>query len=141
MSASEERSGNDNLQILVVDDEPFVCHSIKLLLEYYGHEVSGVQSGEVALAHLTERKCDLVITDFFMPGMCGDELVARIREFSPKLPIVLVSGSLPEAQLGPLSNRIDAYLQKPFSLQALMTAVDRAVHRGQTPGGENDKTS
>lgn len=129
MSASEERSGNDNLQILVVDDEPIVRNSIKLLLEYFGHEVSEVESGEVALAHLAERKFDLVITDFFMPGMCGDELVTRIRQHSLKLPIILVSGTMPESGLGPLSDQINAFLQKPFSLEALRDAVNRAVRR------------
>jgi len=129
MSASEVRSGKEKLQILVVDDEPIVRHSIKLLLEYYGHEVSGAENGEDALAHLAQRKCDLVITDFFMPGMCGDELITRIRQLSPEQPIVLVSGSLPESRLEPLLNQMNAYLQKPFSLEQLRTAVDRALRR------------
>jgi len=129
MSASEERSGTGNLKILVVDDEPTVRESTKLLLEYFGHEVSEVESGELALAYLAARKCDLVITDFFMPGMHGDELVTRIRKHSPNQPIILVSGTMPESNLGPLSLEINAFLEKPFSLEQLRNAVDRAVRR------------
>jgi CheY-like chemotaxis protein len=127
MSESAKRAGNGNFQILVVDDEPTVCLSIKLLLQRDGHEVSGVESGEVALTKMAERRFDLVITDFFMPGMRGDELIARIRKLTPKQPIVLVSGSMPERELGPISNHIDGYLEKPFSLESLRKAVDRAV--------------
>lgn len=138
MSASVKPSGDDNFQFLVVDDEPDVRQSLKLLLEHYGHEVSLVESGELALAHLADRKFDLVITDYFMPGMRGDELITRILQRSPKQPIVLVSGSLPESVLGQLSNHIGGFLQKPFSLEALRNAVDRAVRRGQEFGGESN---
>lgn len=137
MSASAKRSGDHNFQILVVDDEPAVRLSLKLLLQHEGHEVSGVESGEVALAQLAERKFDLVITDLFMPGMRGDELVTRVRKLEAKQPIILISGFVTENKLGELSMHIDAFLQKPFSLESLREAVNRAVGRSRAARDEN----
>src|ERR1035441_9510059 len=132
MSALEKKEGHDNYQILVVDDEQGIRLSIKLLLEREGHGVSVVESGAVALAQFAERKFDLVITDLSMPGMRGDELVTRIRQLSPKQPIVMASGFLDQSKVGQASNQVDAFLPKPFSLEALRNAVDQAVRRSTT---------
>ena len=132
MIALDKREGHDNYQILVVDDEHSIRLSIKLLLEREGHGVSAVESGAVALAQFAERKFDLVITDFSMPGMRGDELVTRIRQLSPKQPIVMASGFVDESNAGQASNQVDAFLPKPFSLEALRNAVDQTVHRSAT---------
>ena len=132
MSAVEKSSGGDNYQILVVDDEQGIRLSFKLLLEREGYGVSVVESGAVALAWFAERKFDLVITDLSMPGMRGDELITRIRQLSPKQPIVMASGFVDESIVGQASNQVDAFLPKPFSLEALRQAVDQAVHRSAT---------
>lgn len=133
MSASKKTPSSANFQILVVDDEHGVRLSIKLLLEREGHGVAAVENGEMALARFAERKFDLVITDFSMPGMRGDELVTRIRQLSPKQPIVLTSGFVDESKRGTL-NQVNAFLPKPFSVESLREAVDLAVGRGQSSG-------
>src|SRR5262245_16106049 len=55
-------------RILVVDDEPLVCDSVKWMLLSFGHEVEAVTSGEQALALFDKSKFDLVIIDYLMPG-------------------------------------------------------------------------
>ena len=132
MSALNQRGRHDKYQILVVDDDHCIRLSIKVLLELEGHGVSVVECGAVALAQFAERKFDLVKTDFSMPGMRGDELVTRIRQLSPKQPIVMASGFLDESNVGQSSNQVDAFLPKPFSLEALRNAVDQAVRRSTT---------
>jgi CheY-like chemotaxis protein len=121
---------NKGLEILVVDDEALVGESIKLLLGFEGHKVCHVESGEAALAELAQRKFDLVITDFLMPGMQGDELVASIRQLAPAQPIIMVTAFLQEFKVfGQSSGQPDAVLLKPFSLTELCDAIDRVLTR------------
>ena len=74
-------------KILVVDDEPFVCDAVKMMLNFDGHTVQTANSGQEALEMLERDKFDLVITDFAMPNMKGDELAAAIKaKLAPPLP-------------------------------------------------------
>ena len=64
-----EAQPKTNIQILVVDDEPSVRAALSLLLKYEGHEVRTADCGEAALLMLGQHEFDIVITDFFMPGI------------------------------------------------------------------------
>src|SRR5258706_9791557 len=66
-------------RILVVDDEPFVCDAVKMMLMFDGHIVETANNGKEALDIFSTGKFDLVITDFAMPSMKGDELAAQIK--------------------------------------------------------------
>jgi len=113
---------------LAVDDEPSVRRSIKMLLEHDGHQVTAADSGEAALAELAQRKFDLVITDFSMPGMQGDQLVARIRQLMPNQPIIMATGFVEDYKVfGQASGRVDALLLKPFSFKELREAIEKAL--------------
>jgi CheY-like chemotaxis protein len=115
------------LQILVVDDEAMVRRSIKLLLEHDGHKVWPVDEAEKALAQLAERKFDLIITDFSLPGMKGDELVARIRQLVPTQPIIMATAFVEEYKIfGQVVGPVDALLFKPFSIKELRDAIEQA---------------
>jgi len=121
---------NKGLEILVVDDEALVGETIKLLLDHEEHKVCHVESGEAALAELAQRKFDLVITDFLMPGMQGDELVASIRQLAPAQPIIMVTAFINEFKVfGQSSGKPDAILLKPFSLTELRDAIHRVLTR------------
>src|SRR5215470_7453621 len=78
-------------RILVVDDEPFVCDAVKMMLEFDGHVVETANSGPEALAVLERATFDLVITDFAMPLMKGDELALTIKARNPRLPVVMIT--------------------------------------------------
>lgn len=118
------------LQILVADDEPIVRRSLRMLLEHDGNEVCAVDNGEAALAQLTERRFDVVITDFSMPGMQGDQLVARIRQVQPDQPIIMSTAFVEEYKVfGQAFGSVDALLFKPFTLKELREAIDLAMAR------------
>jgi len=76
-------NGNSGRQILVVDDEPSVCRAIKMLLEVDGHEVSIAAGGYEALDIFDKSSFDLVLTDYSMPDMKGDEFAAIISSAVP----------------------------------------------------------
>ncbi len=116
------------IQILVVDDEAMVRQAMKLLLEHDGHNVCLVDNGEAALAQLAQRRFDLVITDFSMPGMHGDQLVARIRQLTPDQPIIMATAFVEQYKIfGQASGRVDALLLKPFSLKELREAIGQVL--------------
>src|SRR4051794_34847626 len=78
-------------RILVVDDEPFVCDAVKMMLDFDGHSVETAGSAKDALALFRPGKFDLVITDFAMPAMKGDELAIAIKAVAPTQPIVMIT--------------------------------------------------
>jgi len=116
------------LQILVVDDEPSVRRAVKMLLEHAGHKVWDANGGETALQQLAQRKFDIVITDFSMPGLHGDQLIARIRQILPAQPIILVTGFPDEYEaFGRPAGKVDILLLKPFTLSELHDAIRRVL--------------
>jgi DNA-binding response OmpR family regulator len=116
------------IQILVVDDEEMVRRSMKMLLEHDGHEVCLADSGEAALEILAQRKFELVITDFSMPGMHGDQLVVRIRQLIPNQPIIMASAFVEEYKIfGEASGQVDALLLKPFGMKELRAAIEQVL--------------
>jgi CheY-like chemotaxis protein len=111
-------------RILVVDDEPLVCDAVKMMLAFDGHEVETASNGKEALALLERSQFDLVITDFQMPTMKGDELAAAIKARNPKQPIVMITAyaEMLHASGNPLSG-VDYVISKPFLLENLREAI------------------
>ena len=105
-----------------------------MLLARDGHEVCAVDSGEAALEQIAQaagRKFDLVITDFSMPGMHGDELVTRIREVAPDQPIIMCTAFVEDYKVfGEASGQVDALLLKPFSFQELRESIEQVLDDG-----------
>ena len=115
-------------QILVVDDEPFVCDAVRMMLEFDGHKVETAGSGKEALALFEKTGYDLVLTDFAMPGMKGSELAAEIRSRNPKQPIVMITAyaEMLTANHTPL-DAVDCVISKPFLLEDLRAAILKAT--------------
>ena len=115
-------------QILVVDDEPTVCKAIQMMLKFYGHEVQTADDGAAALALFHAGQFDLVITDYLMPGMRGDELVAHIRQSRPGQRVILASAFADDFHTGEKpSGGVDHILTKPFSLDDLRAAIAKVM--------------
>ena len=115
-------------KILVVDDEPMVRGAMSQLLTHCGHEVEQAEGGEAALALLAQNCFDVVITDFSMPGMPGDQLVARIRKQWPAQRVILATGFVDEYKVfGDPASHVDALLLKPFTFQELKDAIEQVM--------------
>lgn len=80
--------------ILLVDDNRDGLLIRRALLEEQGYRVSVAHNGEEGLKAFHESKFDLVVTDYRMPAMNGVELIRKLRELQPRLPIVLLSGAV-----------------------------------------------
>jgi CheY-like chemotaxis protein len=112
------------LRILVVDDEPSVGDTVKMLLEFDGHEVEAINSSQEALSIFESGRFDLVFTDFAMPGMNGHQLAAAIKAGAPDQPVVMIT-----AYAGTLlpSPDVDFVVGKPFLLEDLREAIAKVM--------------
>ena len=122
-------------QVLLVEDEEIVRSLTGRALREYGYTVLEARGGEEALAIFEDEKdgIDLVVTDVAMPGMGGRELAQRLRERSPGLPILFISGYTGDdvVERGLLAAGAP-FLSKPFAPEALAAAVRRLLDRVKT---------
>ena len=120
--------GNQVWRILVVDDEPAVGDAIKMMLKFDGHAVQTASGSKEALSLLEQDKFDLIITDYSMPGMKGDELAAVIKQRLPHQPIIMISAyaEMLKSYGNPLTG-VDFMLSKPFFMAELREAVARVL--------------
>ena len=115
-------------QILVVDDEPTVCKAIQMMLKYYGHDVQTAADGTQALELFQTHSYDLVITDYLMPEIKGDELVILIKKARPEQKIMMVTAFAEDfLEDGKPTGGVDFVLNKPFSLEELRSAIAKVM--------------
>ena len=113
-------------KIMVVDDEENIRFLYKEELEDEGFAVELAQNGEEALEKLPDFKPDLITLDIKMPGMNGIEVLKRIREQEPELPIVLCS-AYGEYKQDFTTWASDAYVVKCADLTELKTTIRRLL--------------
>jgi two-component system, NtrC family, response regulator HydG len=116
------------LKILVVDDDLATRTALRDLLRGLGHTVEMAADGVAALELFHESPPELIVTDLHMPNMGGMELLARVRERSSGLPVIVVTSA---AELEPAVAAMRAgatdYLTKPVDFEELGLAVERAA--------------
>ncbi len=111
-----------SLRILVVDDDQLLCETVTWMLVQDGHRIQAALSAEEALDRLGREPYDVVVADYLLPGMSGEQLIEVIARRWPSLAgrTLLTSGLLHTPKRG------GAYLQKPFT-QAQLVGVVRSL--------------
>jgi CheY-like chemotaxis protein len=104
-------------RILLVEDERWVRECIKRVLALDAHEITEASNGLEAVELFGEGLFDIVITDYDMPKMTGDELVNQIRNLAPLQPILMITACA--EQFGRQENPPNAILEKPFGIAEL----------------------
>ena len=114
-------------QILVVDDEPSIREILSDVLTDAGYTVETAPDGRTALQLILRTPPDLVLTDVMMPRLDGWELLARVRERLPVLPVIVMSAVDPrDAKQHPgMTADHTAFLRKPFDLETVLAIVAR----------------
>ena len=114
--------------VLVVDDEEQIRHTLRGVLADEGFEVIEAADGRQALDLLQRTPPRLAIVDVWMPEVDGIELVARMREQAPGVPIIVISGhGTIETAVRVIRLGAFDFLEKPFQLESLLQVVDRAL--------------
>ena len=111
--------------VLCVDDEKVGLRVRKIMLESHGFKVLTASSGLQGLAMFDDNKIDLVVLDYYMPGLNGGDVAAEMRRRRPQVPIIFLSAyfSLPPAALE-LAN---AFITKGDSPDALIQKIEQLV--------------
>jgi CheY-like chemotaxis protein len=117
------------MHVLLVDDEPCILDLVGRVLARRGHSASTAQDGEAAIAALRAGLApDVVVTDLDMPRADGFAVLEAARAREPAIPVVVASGSVgEEARARVIALGADAVLEKPFRLDDLVEAVERAL--------------
>jgi len=115
-------------RVLVVDDKELMRDSVATTLSRAGHTVVTASSAKGALAKLSDRPCEVIVTDLQMPEMSGLELLAEVRRQDDQTAVIFMTA------YGTVETAVDAmkqgafdYITKPFSGDELVVAVERAM--------------
>jgi CheY-like chemotaxis protein len=116
--------------ILIAEDEFGLAEVMSQLLADCGHDVDVAVNGEVALVRMAGRLPDIVLVDVMMPLLDGPGLVRRMRADATlrSVPVVFMT-ALPEAIPGDVAQMAQGVLVKPFTPDALLSAVDGQLSR------------
>lgn len=114
--------------ILVVDDERSIRITVKAFLEADGHSVQTAEDAESAIAILRSNPMDVVLTDIILPRISGVELLRQIREISPSIQVIMMTGE-PTLETASESLRLGAvdYLQKPVGKHEILRVVGTSL--------------
>jgi CheY-like chemotaxis protein len=115
------------VRVLVVDDEPHVAGLLRELLGALGHTVQLAPTAADALQFVPEFRPDVVLLDLSLPDMPGEVALARLRETTPGVPVIIMTGHDPELARDMLAHGAFDYLLKPFNLKRLGQVLDAAL--------------
>src|SRR5687768_14114590 len=113
--------------VLIVDDERTLARAVQAFLAEAGYEAETAADGEQALSLVQSIRPDVVFADVRLPGMSGIDLLRRIREFDPAIPVIImtaygtIEGAVEALKLGAFD-----YMKKPVDLEELKLLADRA---------------
>jgi two-component system, LuxR family, response regulator FixJ len=118
--------------IYVIDDDEAVRQSIEFLLRTVGMSVRSYESGKVFLDVLPEIHSGCIVTDVRMPDVTGIDLLRRVREQHPDLPVILITGH-GDVPLAVEAMKLGAadFLEKPFDDDLLIAAVRSALSESE----------
>src|SRR3989338_1950809 len=124
---SVENEGH--IKAIVVDDEPVIKDIVATLLEMEGYSVSSFENSLEALKHARDKEYDIIVTDYFMPGINGIELIQKIKEVHPYIASVLITGVGSEQTVidAFTKGNVNSYVTKPFNNEELLRILRLAV--------------
>jgi len=128
--ANLRQSTKPKSRILIVDDEPRVCTALIQALSGRGYECRATNSGSEAVDILEAERFDALICDLRMPGMSGLSVLEVSRSKYPWMSCLIASGvNNVEVVVGTMKQGADDFILKPFRVEALAVAVERALEK------------
>jgi DNA-binding NtrC family response regulator len=117
-------------RILVIDDEPTLRESLQIALTASGYELKTARTGEEGLELFARESPDLVLLDHWLPGINGDQVLQRIKDANPEIPVIIMTaqGSVDLAVQSMKMGAFD-FLVKPFELDQIEALVQKGLER------------
>jgi two-component system, NtrC family, nitrogen regulation response regulator NtrX len=123
---------SNNPTILITDDEKSIRNTLREILEFESYRIIEAENGEQALKAIQEEAVDLVVLDIKMKGMDGIEVLGKIKESKPELPVIMISGH------GTIKIAVEAtktgafdFLEKPPDLNRLLISIRNALNSSE----------
>ena len=118
------------IRVLVVDDEAVLAEMVSMALRYEGWDIGTAADGASAVAAARELRPDAVVLDVMLPDMSGLEVLAKLREQTPGLPVLLLTAKdAVEDRIAGLTAGGDDYVTKPFSLEEVVLRLRSLLRR------------
>jgi DNA-binding NtrC family response regulator len=123
---------SESARILLIDDEPGSREGLGLLLRREDYAVDAVDSGEKALALLIKQPFEVIITDLFLPGVNGIDLLKRVKEMALPANVILITGQASaETAVEAMKGGAFDYVTKPVNFEKLKIVVAKAVEKSR----------
>jgi DNA-binding response OmpR family regulator len=116
--------------ILVVDDDENICKTLSLILESRGYKVDVAYSGEKAIEKSKAKAYNIALLDIMLPDIQGTKLLKKLRETTPKMIKIMVTGYPKlENAIEALNYNADAYMTKPVNPENLIKVIEEKLEK------------
>jgi CheY-like chemotaxis protein len=120
-------------KVLIIDNDPLVCDTLKVAAESAGHTVAIAHNGREGLNTFAMFQPDVVVTDILMPEKEGMETIVDLRRQNPEVPILAISGAAPAGNISflKIAQKLGASrtLSKPFPMTDFVAALGVLVEK------------
>ncbi len=118
------------MKVLVVESDSDLADTIRKMLQNWGHKAHTCGSGKNALKTFMKIHCDLVLTEALLPDMKGEELISRLKTFSPDMHVVAMTwNNSRELEARIRAQGVLYYMVKPFEPESLRSLLDHLSKR------------
>jgi DNA-binding response OmpR family regulator len=117
------------MSILIIDDEEDTRESLREVLEMAGHKVLTAASGNEALEYVKSEDIRLMLVDFAMPEMSGEDFLRRVWAKNQWPPAIVITGIAPWRTLGLIELGV-GYVRKPINSNILLGMIDSYLKKG-----------
>jgi DNA-binding NtrC family response regulator len=116
--------------ILVVDDDPTIRETLQAILEQEGYSVETAENGAQAIKKSNAKLFDLAVVDMRLPDMMGTDLLSRLRETTPKMQKIILTGyPSMENAIDSVNEGADCYILKPVDAEVVLLSIEDRLRK------------
>ena len=137
-TAEKMSAERTSYSVLIVDDDASLRDTLRRMVESVGYDVHCAEDARTAIANVTDREPDIIITDIYMPAGDGFELLNWLRNNGIRTPVIAMSGSnsaIGEYDQLSVAEHLGAaaVIDKPFRQSKLVETIDRVLAKREAP--------
>ncbi|WP_147534030.1 response regulator transcription factor [Bacillus marasmi] len=118
------------IKILVVEDDNDINQLLCNIVNRNGYHAQPAFSGTEAMLYLNGQAWDMVLLDLMLPGKTGEEILAKLSEQNPEVPVIIISAKLEQqTKVEALRTGADDYITKPFDIEEVSARIDSHLRR------------